>query len=196
MTNLKLFCLILFIAALLASCEKTIEEPRIETEETIELRSLEIPGDKRFKFTFYASARTSGAEMPEEPVPCAPSAPIDQRGEGKAFKLGNFSVQFTFCGDPSTVPEGFIDYDRARATFIFENGDEIYAEGEGKVIFNAPGSNPSAFFKDYFYFTGAKIDGEMKPASGLMRTNSKVFNILTPDEYTQHVFRGVLEVGE
>lgn len=189
--------LTLFLALALFSCEQSDETPLPEI--TIEdgasfQKAIRDGRPGYYLFPFNATGRTSGAANPQDLSGCAPGPFADQRGDGTLQKLGNFNVQFTFCVDPSTASQGFVNYFNALATFYLENGDEIYAEGEGTVFLNAPGSSPSGFFKDTFRFTGAKIDGEMKDASGFFRTDSEVFNSLTPEEFTNHKFNGILKI--
>jgi hypothetical protein len=55
-------------------------------------------------------------------------------------------------------------------------------------------SGADAYFKDTFVFTGAKINGVHKRASGFFQTDSEVFDIFTPNEYTIHQFVGSLRI--
>lgn len=188
--------LVLLGVLMLSACEKEQVEPvekEVAPELALEMRSL----DGVEEIDFFVQGKTSGAENPVDDSNCLPDFPLaDQRGKGVMPTYGPVDIRFTFCVDPTGIPQGAIDYFNAKATFTLANGDELYAEGEGTVIINNPDANPKAFFKDKFYFTGAKVDGEMKPASGFFMTDSKVFNIFTPREFTRHKLTGELKIGE
>ena len=125
-----LFPLLLLGVLMLFSCEKenlNADENDLATRSEVETRSLDDPDG----IAFFAQGKTSNAESPEDPGDCLSQGYpfVDQQGKGVIPTYGPMAIRFTFCVDPSTVNEGFINYFNAKATFTLANGDELYAEG-------------------------------------------------------------------
>lgn len=202
MKNTKILFFTLLSMIVFLACEKTLEEPIQEDQVNEELNEKNWlnPAFPLSAIFLQARLRTSGAENPD-PDKCSPGLLFaDQRGQGRAEKLGRFTTQITFCGDPSNLqigPNGFpiggtIPYSDVDGVIKFRNGDEAYFIGSGTVVLDLDNPRYDAYFKDRFEFTHVKINGEIRSASGYLYTNSRVHNIFTPNEYTTHRWSGVI----
>ncbi len=204
MKTLKLYLFLLFCLVLIFSCEKTLEEPQLNdsSEELLSKEKSNFSGFSSGAIVFDARARTSGAENPAPSKCPAGLLDADQRGKGKANRLGGFTTKITFCSDPSQLiigPNGFpiggsVPYFGTEGIITFRNGDEYYFSGSGRVVLDLDNPRYDAFFNDLFRINGAKINGVYKQASGYIQTRSQVMNIFTPGEYTNHQWFGLINI--
>ncbi|MDR8392887.1 hypothetical protein NC796_17155 [Aliifodinibius sp. S!AR15-10] len=112
-----------------------------------------------------------------------------QVGEGHAENIGDFSIHFNFCIDPTDVVDDgqltdneALPYYKGIGTFTFSNGDKLFGEIRGAVL---PTDKPGYDFEfmDPMVFTGGT--GRFEGATGGGLTNSFVaFGAGTDHEFS------------
>ena len=153
----------LIIGAVALGCKD--DEPQFET--------------KDFEATFFTDLASIGPDS----ITCA--APRNflnvQEGSGSEATVGNFTTTITFCVDPATL-----EYGDSEASFVAENGDELFLDVSGQVV---PSTEPGydLEFKDPFTIIGGT--GRFEGATGSGMTNSFVSNAT---QRTDHVWKGTI----
>lgn len=158
---LLLACLI--IGSTTLGCQE--DEPEFET--------------KTFEATFFTDLASLGPDS----LSCeAPRNFLNvQEGSGSEPTVGDFTTTIAFCVNPNTF-----EYGNSEASFVAENGDELFLDVSGQVV---PTTEPGydLEFKDPFTIIGGT--GRFEGASGSGMTSSFVSNAT---QRTDHVWKGTI----
>jgi hypothetical protein len=126
---------------------------------------------------FKASFTTSSTGPAPDPA-CGPYLLEHQTGGGQATHLGRFTVEFSFCIDPTDLlddgqltPGESIPYWDGVGTMTAANGDVLIMELEGEIL---PSTRPGFNFEFHDDFDFASGTGRFAGASGSGSTDSYV----------------------
>lgn len=198
MKTTKILILSFLSLLIIGSCEQSLEEPTLPSEQEIEI----VPGkaDMRhmpFKAKFFTikdkDASGNGACIESPYILFNFQGGEDEKpGEGTGTHLGKFTTTMWFCG--SNIDFTYVN---GQGEFVAANGDKLYFEiptGEVKWLIE-PFPPYELYFKDQFFFTGGT--GRFEGASGGGYTDSLVDllddgGIFIEEHRTDHTWKGTL----
>ncbi len=135
--------------------------------------------------TFTATFFTDLTSLGPDSLNC--SAPMNflnvQQGEGNEPTVGNFTTTISFCVNPNDFT-----YGNSEASFIDDNGDELFLDVSGQVV---PSTQPGydLEFKDPFTIIGGT--GRFEGATGSGTTESYVNGTTNR---TDHIWSGTIRL--
>ncbi len=112
-------------------------------------------------------------------------------GNGKGTHIGNATIHFDFCVTPF-FEDGYAAYGNTESYIVAANGDMIFIDLEGKVVFGRTDDHPeyvTSWWQDEFFITGGT--GRFEGATGSGWTND--YNS-SEDPNSHHYWQGTISM--